>query len=166
MAYFRKLGPTDKNYERSHILSKVFFFFSLLCIFLGAVYMGQGSSFSLLPHCYQCSPTQTPLPTDLCIWCISDMVSVKTTREPGEAKTFKYNNNNTYCVQRLCLFFLSPLNKPSPLSCGVWQIGTHQMLTNPFPKSYSPVFIPSREWYIICPVVWLLFSASILLKVA
>lgn len=113
MAYFRKLGPTDKNCERSHILSKVFFFFfPLLCIFLGAVYMGQGSSFSLLPHCYQCSPTQTPLPTDLCIWCISDMVSVKTTREPGEAKTFKYNNNNTYCVQRLCLFFYPPWTNP------------------------------------------------------
>lgn len=90
----------------------VSFSFALLCIFLGAVYMEQRSSFSLLPHWYQYSPTWTPLTTDFCIWCISDMVNVKTTREPSEAKTFKYNNNgNTYCVQRLRLFFFIPLEQ-------------------------------------------------------
>lgn len=49
MAYFRKPGPTDNNYERSHILSKSSFF--LLRISLGAVDLhGHGPPFSLLPH--------------------------------------------------------------------------------------------------------------------
>ena len=105
------LAQQIKNYERSHILSKSFLFFSTLhflrCSVHGARvlichYFPTDSSAALYGH-------------------LSRHIQYK--KQPGnpcEAKKFKCIDNNidnTYCVQRLYLFFIT---LEQTHSCFLW----------------------------------------------
>lgn len=103
------LAQQIKNYERSHILSKSFFFSALH--FLRCSVYGAQSSLSLFP-------TDS---TATLYGPLSRHIQYK--KQPGnacEAKKFKCIDNNidnTYCVQRLYLFFIT---LEQTHSCFLW----------------------------------------------